>query len=352
MNTDVILDFIVDYYLWFIIGGGILLLAIIGFIADKKKLFKKNNDKNKNNVQDSTLQDSSDEVINTEDSDDNSFILESTSNEVTPKVNVDKEVNMGDSLNNNFPDEMDSQTSYFDEHINDNKIVNAENNESIEKNDIIDKNIYMGNSNDVTVEYEQLTNSTEDNANKVGEKINESIDENNSNESINFDEPIVIFDNDIKDELKYIDNLEINNQKENDEYQTITENDNNIGDISFKDDKADDIEVINIKDGTDNKESNEPVTTEQLIDLNDREDESLNISYSKLKEIVEEIISEQACEQKNEDNINNVQNISTFKDSILNISQDIKPNIEPNLDQNAVEKIKQLDDDEDDVWKF
>ena len=48
MNTDAILDFMVEYYIWFIVGGAILLLAIIGFIADKKKLFKKSKNKNSN----------------------------------------------------------------------------------------------------------------------------------------------------------------------------------------------------------------------------------------------------------------------------------------------------------------
>ena len=36
MNTDQILDFIVEYYIWFIIGGAIILVALIGFFADKE----------------------------------------------------------------------------------------------------------------------------------------------------------------------------------------------------------------------------------------------------------------------------------------------------------------------------
>lgn len=349
MNTDVILDFIVEYYLWFIIGGGILLLAIIGFIADKKKIFKKKNDKKIDNIQERNLQDITDDVNNVGDMNDNSSILENISNEVTPKGNIDNEANIANNLNNSISNDMDSQTSYFDEHVDNNEFVNFENTDNI-----IAENTYIEDSNDDAAisKDEQLINSTEDNGNKIDEKINEYVSKNNNDESINFEEPIVISNNDIRDELKYIDNLEINYQKEDGNHQAITENDNNIGDMPFKSDKSDDVEVINIKDGMNNKESNEPVTNEQLIDLNDKEDEPLNVSYSKLKEIVEEIISEQISEQKNEDKISNIQDISTSNNHVSNIEKDINQNIEPNLDQNAVEKIKQLDDDEDDVWKF
>mgnify|MGYP006961623559 FL=1 len=48
----------------------------------------------------------------------------------------------------------------------------------------------------------------------------------------------------------------------------------------------------------------------------------------------------------------NSKNISTSNSSISNNKEDIEPNIVPNLDPNTVESIKQLDEDEDDVWKF
>ena len=41
MNTDAILDFVVDNYIWFIVGGAIIILAIIGVIAEKKKIIPK-----------------------------------------------------------------------------------------------------------------------------------------------------------------------------------------------------------------------------------------------------------------------------------------------------------------------
>ena len=69
--------------------------------------------------------------------------------------------------------------------------------------------------------------------------------------------------------------------------------------------------------------------------------------------MVEEIIAEQEKESNDTDDSKlNSENISTSNSSISNIKEDIEPNIVPNLDQNTVESIKQLDEDEDDVWKF
>jgi len=64
MNTDAILDFIVEYYIWFIIGGSILILAIIGFVADKKKLLPHN--KKKNDVNNESTNNEMHEVSNNE----------------------------------------------------------------------------------------------------------------------------------------------------------------------------------------------------------------------------------------------------------------------------------------------
>ena len=92
---------------------------------------------------------------------------------------------------------------------------------------------------------------------------------------------------------------------------------------------------------------------DKIVDLNDKDDEPLNISYSKLKKMVEEIIAEQEKESDDTDDSKlNSENISTSNSSISNNKEDIEPNIVPNLDPNTVESIKQLDEDEDDVWKF
>ena len=185
--------------------------------------------------------------------------------------------------------------------------------------------------------------------------------------------PKDIIDNDVNEELDYIDNLEINS-KSNDNSQReepILNNDektlNNVkvedydldkpiaDNITIADNKADenktnDVEIIDIKD---NSSLNEKKLDDKIVDLNDKDDEPLNISYSKLKEIVEEIIAEQKKESDDtNDSKLNSENISTSNSSISNVKEDIEPNIVPNLDQNTVESIKQLDEDEDDVWKF
>ena len=110
------------------------------------------------------------------------------------------------------------------------------------------------------------------------------------------------------------------------------------------------VEVIDIKD---NSSLDEKTLDDKIVDLNDKDDEPLNISYSKLKKMVEEIIAEQEKESDDTDDSKlNSENISTSNSSISNNKEDIEPNIVPNLDPNTVESIKQLDEDEDDVWKF
>ncbi len=37
MSTDEILNFFIEYKVWFIVGFSVIVLAIIGFIANKKK---------------------------------------------------------------------------------------------------------------------------------------------------------------------------------------------------------------------------------------------------------------------------------------------------------------------------
>ena len=182
-----------------------------------------------------------------------------------------------------------------------------------------------------------------------------------------------VHDNDVNEELDYIDNLEINS-KSNDNSQREEPILNNgektlnnvkvedydldkpiadnitIADDKANDNKTNDVEVIDIKD---NSSLDEKTLDDKIVDLNDKDDEPLNISYSKLKKMVEEIIAEQEKESDDTDDSKlNSENISTSNSSISNNKEDIEPNIVPNLDPNTVESIKQLDEDEDDVWKI
>ena len=324
MNTDAILDFMVEYYIWFIVGGAILLLAIIGFIADKKKLFKKSKNKNSN-----------------EEKQDNRNIIEESNQ------------NLEEKTENELP------------------IVEDYKEEKTEHNDTtVDNNVEVSNLNDNTEENninEEQTNTYDDVV------INDNQYDSDVVNDVNNEMPKDIIDNDVNEELDYIDNLEINS-KSNDNSQReepILNNDektlNNVkvedydldkpiaDNITIADDKANDnktndVEVIDIKD---NSSLDEKTLDDKIVDLNDKDDEPLNISYSKLKKMVEEIIAEQEKESDDTDDSKlNSENISTSNSSISNNKEDIEPNIVPNLDPNTVESIKQLDEDEDDVWKF
>ena len=58
---ETIVNFISDYYLWFIIGGIVLILALIGYYAEKNNLLK--SDKKDSNIENEAF-DTKDNSVN------------------------------------------------------------------------------------------------------------------------------------------------------------------------------------------------------------------------------------------------------------------------------------------------
>lgn len=319
MNTDAILEFIVDYYIWFIIGGSILILALIGFIADKKNnrkkaISKKNDSKIKS------------QIIRTEED-----------------ITVDKNLSDND----------------IDYNVNDSNNLETNDNRKPET-------INLNDNEDEKEEYDSSTfNDTKNDIQK--EIINDNIKETEKMENIDGEENHyneVLGNDDVKEELQYIDNLEMKDDKNNE--SSVNSNDelkgNNIvedgiddnqyelyrdsdkySDISDDIDKntnnnASNIEIIDVKEQQ-NLDKN--LINNRLVHFNDSDNVPLNISYSQLKDIVEEIIAEKESEPQDYGN-----NINKDLDMY---TKDVE---KTNFGQENVENIKQLDEDEDDVWKF
>lgn len=352
MNTDAILDFVVDYYIWFVIGGSILLFAVIGFIADKKKIFsKKNNNKDINKSLEN-------EETKTIDSDiptiDNNIEKDMISNKYEEEKTVDNKLSVSNmdasenlkEIDEYENDEQDKENLELDSTIDDSNNLIAENNEELSE---IDEKQY----NDVDNEIETVVNVPENTADKEENiNINDSSDVEKELQYIDSldTENSKIIDSDIQNDLEYIDDLSISDGLKEHYNQDVSEKieTNSIDDsfnIKENEKNVDDVEVVDIKNNE--YDSKDKYKEEEIINLNDKDDEPLNVSYSKLREMVEEIIAEN---EKKDDNNKTIE--LNEKEKTDSIGNNLEKSISPNLDQNAVEKIKQLDEDEDDVWKF
>lgn len=311
MNTDAILDFIVEFYIWFIVGGAIILFAIIGFIADKKKIFEKKQNKK--------IFDDEIKELNKEKNDlDTDDVLENSNNNL---FNSEKAYYCDDNIleqENNYANvvPLDEETTEKEnDYYKESSIEKPSN--FLDEQGVMEETMQKQNEIDENIEIEQYA---EDKISK--EKIDEEKLNNN------------FIDDNIQSELEYIDNLDINKNLNGTNYM---ETNNDVNDDNEIDKNSDGVEVIEVKD---NSFTSNKIDDEKLANINDME-QPLNISYSQLKEMVEEIIAE----QEKESNGQNDNDVSYF-------SKNVKQEIKPNLNQKAVENIKQLDQDEDDVWKF
>lgn len=304
VNTDVILDFIVEFYIWFIIGGAIILFAIIGFIADKKKIFnkQKKNSKTHDETKENIVHD---DIIVDDYEEKTNLIQENSELDLIENQNLNNEiVDEEESLKTSNSDELDNSVN----NIGDGFYSESIQSEILNKEDFDDYNEKLDNENSVT--YDEIKPDYSD--------------ENIQEDFARIDDLVV--------------NQEIKEDKKNVETANILNSSIDEDDEQFSNHASNDIEIIDIKD---NNYVDDKTSDEQIVDLNDRNDISLNISYSQLKEIVEEIIAEQEQSDVSKKESNEEKTIESVK-------QDIKPN----LNQEAVENIRQLGDDEDDVWKF
>lgn len=318
MNTDAILDFIVDYYIWFIIGGLILLVAIIGFVADKKHLFP-NDEKVRKQKKDKT------------------------------KRKKEVKSDIWDLDNDTSNDDMDSGK---------NNITNIQ--EDNINGSIASSNINVSNENivenDKTINsYSYEENSIDYDEDSYNQKQDDNIIENNTSTINNSDDYNInhVINNDLDD--NYYDEL----KKSNNQLTGENPEDSNVDVEKIKSvvqdiDKIDDMFISDTK--VENEENKDEKVDVDYKNIGDNPEQTLQVNYSQLKEMVEDIIAETQSEHYRDDiNDNDEQSefISNHNSPKAN-DEGIKDIPLPNLDHIAVDTIKQQDEDEDedDVWKF
>ena len=178
---------------------------------------------------------------------------------------------------------------------------------NLEKNDSGETEIInLNGDEDKKVEYESSTfNDVKNNAQEevINDKVKEIEKTGNIDEEDNhYNE--VLDNDDVKEELQYIDNLEMKDDENNE--SSVNSNDevnkNNIveDDIDEKTNNgASNIEIIDVKE---QQNLDKDLINNRLVHLNDNDNVPLNISYSQLKDIVEEIIAEKENEQQDDGN--------------------------------------------------
>lgn len=302
MNTDIVLDFLVDYYIWFIVGGLVLLVAIIGFIADKKKLFpgakKEEKQKIKKQKTEKSKKDTSDiwDLDDTENSNENdnntgNDSITTTMNSSTENLEQKDEIGSSNNyVNSNYAERSNNIEEYTRQ-----EDYNSINEESSTAQDNYINDDYYDESR--TDKYEQsLASDTIDNIVDV-EQIKA-----------------------VEQDIDKIDDMFASNNKDNEEISV---------------DERDEIDYKNIGDDP---------------------NQTLQVNYSQLKEMVEDIIAETQNEHYKNDIVRKDEPISDSSSLLQANDEGIKDIPLPNLDHIAVDTIKQQDEDEDededDVWKF
>ena len=337
MNTDAILDFVVDNYIWFIVGGAIIILAIIGVIAEKKKIIPKKKeieldgkkDENTINSEPSTqkieeltfnegLADS--EMLDSSDLEKSNNVetLSAVSNEDTTNNQVETE-----KLDSESVDELKDESDSFEITDNLTPFELEKNDVNIVQNSDIGMNIFSENP---TLINEEKTNS-ELEKNEFESIPNESEKLETNDEIITNLEPAGNIVNDLSDD------------------STIEPEEEKINTEELKNDSFDHLSFSSVDDDI-NRINN--------MNFSDKEDDKLEdtmqISYSQLKEIVQDIISEN--EDENEKKGASFDNTDVVKtEEPAELSTDDKTDLNESNINDENEKIAPQDD-EDDVWKF
>lgn len=389
MNTDIILDFFVEYYIWFIIGGAILLLAIIGFIADKKQFFskKKNKGYEKNDNELNEFQETNDGKLN--EFQETNDVESNVPQEITDDKSIElQEINeKNNNINAGNEEQLVAESNNLEQIIQHETINNEKNEEKINKIEVSanepneinkllenaddskfdEKHDYKISNEKMDIEINDF-NYSED-VETTTNQLND--DKNNFTNEINFVPEInnAIQSNNLFEE-KTMDSEFPNEQNDNSVIETIEPNfsDNIITNIEDDIDKINNMEFDN-NSNTDNSttENNNvhisELNREENIKDNsfetmfgDNPNQTVQVNYSQLKEMVEDIIAE-TRENFDEKNIKNTSDNhyveNGLKTDFINKTEEgIKDIPLPNLDNIAVDAIRQQDEDEDDVWKF
>lgn len=322
MNTDQILDFIVEYYIWFIIGGAIILVALIGFFADKKNALP-NKKGNKRNPK-------------MEEMDDLEEVNESkpeTSRE-TMTINGQDIDKLNEEIEHDKKIEDEPQTIQNIQNDDENSVMeptNIDENIDDEQNDNI-------NSDEQDSSYEQDTTSDVYSNLRVE-------NQNIENENIATDE---IRENNVEN------NREQEYQLDNENIRAIASDISKINRMEFSEENNDTVEepVDEKAKEYENIEKKDVITEKKL---NDNLEDTMQISYSQLKEMVEDIIAENQKENS-VDNNDDIEQETKNSQSIPNEhnleNNDIVDMPLPDLENITVDSINKQDEDEDDVWKF
>ena len=324
MNTDKILDFIVEYYVWFVLGGFIIIMAIIGFVADRKKLLPSNSKNVKVKKHKKDEFDFDDEIPNEEEQLDTKDVQNASDNE---SVQEEKITDLKDSWNIEPNTDVSS---------------NKDNEESLEENPSVEQTDI--NSNEESTDYaseDYTQKEIDDFENYTNELDNEGYDSYSNQEDENYKENDE-YDN--QTDENYTKNDEYDNHDDiNHDYENITKEQY---DDSYSEEKEEIRQDINkIDDMFPDKTDDISMETNRVDHKNngDNPEQTLQVNYSQLREMVEDIIAETQNEssQKN-----------TSENELETDNHTVQDMPLPNLDHISVDAIKAQDEDEDDVWKF
>ncbi len=327
MNTDGILDFIVEYYIWFIIGGIIIIVAFIGFFSEKKHVLPKRKHEKKGKIKNEEIEQKNNEVSN--DSNAVSEVSESELSKTQLIPTIENPHNENDS------EQIPNESMENDDKVSNDELI-ANNEQETFAWPIFDEQLSQSNQIEAQAD-EQPINNVQYMDEPVQQPVEDFVEVNDNLSTPNTDTDIKVVQDETVDNLSKDDatpSLNNDEQIPDDSIETI------VNDI----DKIDKMEFSE-KDSLDDLKK-EPETKNNLEDnLNEKLDDTMQVSYSQLKEMVEDIIAENEQENANKLKSNNDTSIDLSKDNgAMNMPL-------PHLENTKVDNIND-EDDEDGVWKF
>lgn len=339
MNTDVILDFVVENYIWFIIGGVVILLAILGLVADKKKIIpkdkkKQNNleDKNATKIEESIVSNAEPEVLEpmaTGLNNENSYVQENNENEevldilepqdVTEKMVFDASQPATETIN--F-DEKNDELNNEPQQVNIFTQPNLIREENVITNEFINNDDSAKDDNLLINQNQEFENNILNQSQETfEERVNDGIGEMpNQNEKMNFESNISI--ENVEQSNPSLNSDDSIQKEDNDSkfaFSTVDDDINKINELKFSDDDK---------------------TTELEKESEEKLEDTMQISYSQLKEIVQDIIAENEAENDSE------------KEKYEKIESNGLSNQEEVANTSTISQDNSQLENEDDVWKF
>lgn len=322
MNTDAILDFVVENYIWFIVGGVVIILAILGIVAEKKKIIPKKK-KKEEAVEELVIENNSD--------------TEKIGAELNNENEIQNDAKIGEAIEINDFEQPDNKLEIYEpSEINSEQDI-VINNKPI---DIIDEAdvVIDDNTDDIMVNNDNHTINSADEINdaNISDRINyadidnEIINEINSRQAVidsteKSDNNISIFNNQYKnpDSVSDFDSPKLGQTNNENELSDVDADINRINNLRFSDDET--------------KIENNQKSEEKLED-------TMQISYAQLKEIVQDIIAENEAEEKLSEN--------KIAENQIENKENIVEKQEVSTAADTTYKDKNQQADEDDVWKF